>query len=77
MIFAILSEAKNLIISTELTIEILRLQPQNDITTQPRGERTYYFQGSWAPAEALAQAGMPFWQGDIDLKIRFRKGGSG
>jgi hypothetical protein len=30
----ILSEAKNLIISTESTIEILRLQPQNDITTQ-------------------------------------------
>jgi hypothetical protein len=30
----ILSEAKNLIISTESTIEILRLPPQNDITTQ-------------------------------------------
>jgi hypothetical protein len=35
VIFVILSEAKNLIISTELTIEILRLPPQNDITTQP------------------------------------------
>jgi hypothetical protein len=34
----ILSEAKNLIISTESTIEILRLAPQNDITTQsPQG----------------------------------------
>jgi hypothetical protein len=31
----ILSEVKNLIISTESTIEILRLAPQNDITTQP------------------------------------------
>jgi hypothetical protein len=31
----ILSEAKNLIISTESSIEILRLAPQNDITTQP------------------------------------------
>ena len=30
----ILSEAKNLIISTESIIEILRLSPQNDITTQ-------------------------------------------
>jgi hypothetical protein len=34
----ILSEAKNLIISTESTIEILRLPPQNDITTQSLGE---------------------------------------
>jgi hypothetical protein len=30
----ILSEAKNLIISTESTIEVLRLAPQNDIATQ-------------------------------------------
>ena len=30
----ILSEAKNLIIPTESTIVILRLPPQNDITTQ-------------------------------------------
>jgi hypothetical protein len=30
----ILSEAKNLIISSESTMEILRLSPQNDITTQ-------------------------------------------
>jgi hypothetical protein len=35
----ILSEAKNLIISNESTIEILRPPPQNDITTQSlRGE---------------------------------------
>ncbi len=34
MMFVILSEAKNLIISTESTMEILRLTPQNDITTQ-------------------------------------------
>ena len=33
----ILSEAKNLIISTESTIEILRLSPQNDIKTQSPG----------------------------------------
>jgi hypothetical protein len=30
----ILNEVKNLIISTESIIEILRLMPQNDITTQ-------------------------------------------
>ena len=30
----ILSEAKNLMVSTESTIEILRLSPQNGITTQ-------------------------------------------
>jgi len=30
----ILNEVKNLIISTESIIEILRLLPQNDITTQ-------------------------------------------
>jgi hypothetical protein len=29
-----MNSAKNLIISTESTIEILRLPPQNDITTQ-------------------------------------------
>jgi hypothetical protein len=29
----ILNEVKNLMISTESTIEILRLSPQNDITT--------------------------------------------
>jgi hypothetical protein len=34
----ILSEAKNLIISTESIIEILRLTPQNDIAAEsPRG----------------------------------------
>jgi hypothetical protein len=32
----ILNEVKNLIISTESIIEILRLMPQNDITTQSR-----------------------------------------
>ncbi len=32
--FVILNEVKNLIISTESIIEILRLSPQNDITTQ-------------------------------------------
>ncbi|MGA2467803.1 MAG: hypothetical protein ABSH06_26080 [Thermodesulfobacteriota bacterium] len=32
------NSVKNLIISTESTIEILRLSPQNDITTQsPKG----------------------------------------
>jgi hypothetical protein len=30
----ILSEAKNLILSIESTVEILRIPPQNDITTQ-------------------------------------------
>jgi len=30
----ILNEVKNLMISTESTIEILRLSPQNDITIQ-------------------------------------------
>ena len=35
----ILNEVKNLIISNESIVEILRLMPQNDITTQsPRGE---------------------------------------
>jgi hypothetical protein len=34
-----MNSAKNLIISTESTIEILRLPPQNDIATQPlKGE---------------------------------------
>ncbi|HSB04681.1 MAG TPA: hypothetical protein VLK23_05750 [Thermodesulfobacteriota bacterium] len=32
--FVILNEVKNLIISTESIIEILRLTPENDITTQ-------------------------------------------
>ena len=32
--FVILNEVKNLMISTESIIEILRLSPQNDITTQ-------------------------------------------
>ena len=32
--FVILNEVKNLIISTESIIEILRLSPQNDITIQ-------------------------------------------
>jgi hypothetical protein len=37
--FVILNEVKNLMISTEFTIEILRLSPQNDIKTQsPRGK---------------------------------------
>ena len=31
--FVILNEVKNLMISTESIIEILRLSPQNDITT--------------------------------------------
>jgi hypothetical protein len=34
-----MNSAKNLIISTESTIEILRLAPQNDITTQSLYER--------------------------------------
>jgi len=35
----VLGGMKNLMISTESTIEILRLSPQNDITTQsPEGE---------------------------------------
>ena len=34
--FVILNEVKNLIISTESIIDILRLSPQNDITTQSR-----------------------------------------
>ena len=33
--FVILNEVKNLMISTESIIEILRLSPQNDITTKP------------------------------------------
>ena len=33
-VFVILNEVKNLMISTESIIEILRLSPQNDITTQ-------------------------------------------
>jgi hypothetical protein len=38
-VIVILNEVKNLMISTESIIEILRLSPQNDITTQPpRGE---------------------------------------
>ena len=32
--FVILNEVKNLMISTESIIEILRLSPQNDIATQ-------------------------------------------
>jgi hypothetical protein len=37
--FVILNEVKNLTISTESIIEILRLTPQNDIVTEsPRGE---------------------------------------
>jgi hypothetical protein len=32
--FVILNEVKNLIISTESIMEILRLSPQNDIATQ-------------------------------------------
>ena len=32
--FVILNEVKNLMISTESIIEILRPSPQNDITTQ-------------------------------------------
>ncbi len=35
--FVILNEVKNLIISTESIREILRLSPQNDITTQSLG----------------------------------------
>ncbi|OGP79389.1 MAG: hypothetical protein A2V86_06990 [Deltaproteobacteria bacterium RBG_16_49_23] len=38
--FVILNEVKNLMISTESIIEILRLSPQNDITTQSQRERT-------------------------------------
>jgi hypothetical protein len=39
----ILSEAKNLIISNESTTEILRLSPQNDITTQSlRGRENHH-----------------------------------
>ena len=34
-----INSAKNLIASTESTIEILRLPPQNDITTQSQGRR--------------------------------------
>jgi hypothetical protein len=47
--FVILNEVKNLIISTESIIEILRLSPQNDIVTQSlKGEGSYcYFHGSW------------------------------
>jgi hypothetical protein len=38
-VIVILNEVKNLMISTESIIEILRLSPQNDITTQsPRGK---------------------------------------
>ncbi|OGP73809.1 MAG: hypothetical protein A2V86_09615 [Deltaproteobacteria bacterium RBG_16_49_23] len=36
--FVILNEVKNLMISTESIIEILRLSPQNDITTQSQRE---------------------------------------
>jgi hypothetical protein len=42
--FVILNEVKNLITSTESIIEILRLSPQNDITTQSlkgEGEMVY------------------------------------
>jgi hypothetical protein len=39
-----INSAKNLIISTESTIEILRLLPQNDITTQSlKGEGSSSF----------------------------------
>ena len=38
-VIVILNEVKNLMISSESIIEILRLSPQNDIATQPhRGE---------------------------------------
>ena len=46
----ILSEAKNLIISTESTIEILRLSPQNDITTRLLKEGEGDFRGLSLPA---------------------------
>jgi hypothetical protein len=45
----ILSEAKNLIISTESTIEILRLSPQNDIATQA----PFYGWVKWAGPKCL------------------------
>jgi len=34
-VIVILNEVKNLMISTQSIIEILRLSPQNDIMTQP------------------------------------------
>ena len=37
-IIVILNEVKNLIISTESIVEILRLMPQNDIKTQSLSE---------------------------------------
>ena len=48
MTVVILDEAKNLIVSVESTLEILRLPPQNDITTQSpvgegEGEGSRYF----------------------------------
>jgi len=36
-VIVILNEVKNLMISNESIIEILRLSPQNDIMTQPPG----------------------------------------
>jgi len=36
-VIVILNEVKNLMISSESIIEILRLSPQNDITTQSLG----------------------------------------
>jgi hypothetical protein len=44
-VIVILNEVKNLMISTQSIIEILRLSPQNDITTQPlkREERSPSF----------------------------------
>ena len=65
MTVVILSEAKNLIIPNESTIEILRLTPQNDIATQsPFLEEGY---GGVDNKELAA------WPADIDAPLRFRE----
>jgi hypothetical protein len=43
----ILNEVKNLINSTESSIKILRLSPQNDITTQPPWGEELVFWLNW------------------------------
>ena len=58
MMLVILNEVKNLIISTESIIEILRLTPQNDIETQSRrgeGEGGGVFLDSAGPGQTALQ----------------------
>jgi len=59
-IFVILNEVKNLIESTSQKTEILRLTPQNDITTQSLDGR------GWGPA--------PRWIQDHALNLTWFRG---